>query len=171
MYQLHSLEDLEMNMNLDSTSTVRVSYRCLSASRLTRSLKDFPPIGLKNLKSLDICFCYPKRESKAPLVNALRAFINALAGQSYLHCFKLKPALDIKTHFRADRFMGDVLQRHGDTLRRLSIGQFHPSSSVFRKFFNCRYMKRLTIGITRTFAVGRRASRPTLSGLFIFTLD
>jgi len=113
------------------------------------------PTGLKSLKSLDICFCYPKRESKLPLVNALQAFVNALAGESYLHRLKLKPVLDLRTHFRADRFMGKVLQRHGNSLRRLSLGQFHPSSSVFRKMFNCRYMKRLTIGITRTFAVGR----------------
>ena len=113
------------------------------------------PTSLKCLKSLDICFRYPKRESKWPLVNALQVFVNALAGESYLHRLKLKPVLDVKTHFRADRFMGKVLQRHGDTLRRLSLGQFHPSSSVFRKMFNCRYMKRLTIGITRTFAVGR----------------
>jgi hypothetical protein len=118
------------------------------------------PTGLKNLKSLDISFCYPKRESKSPLVNALQAFVNALAGQSYLHRLKLKPVLDMKTHFRADRFMGKVLQRHGDTLRRLSLGQFYPSSSMFRKIFNCRFMKKLTIGITRTFAVSRVLVQP-----------
>jgi len=110
------------------------------------------PTGLKNLKSLDIYFCYPKRESKLPLVNALQAFVDALAGESYLHRLKLKPVLDVRTYFRADRFMGKVLQRHGDTLR---LGQFHPSSSIFRKMFNCRYVKRLTIGVTRKFAVGR----------------
>lgn len=127
-----------------------------------RSPKNFTPSGLKNLKSLDICFCYPKRENKLPLVNALQALVDALAGQSYLHCLKLKSVLDMKTHFRADQFMGKVLQRHGGTLRRLSLGQFHPSSSIFRKIFNFQYMKRLTIGITRTFAVGPVLVRPSV---------
>jgi hypothetical protein len=154
MYQLHSLEDLEMTINIDSNSTVRGSVTAFLASKLTRFMKSFTPTGLKNLKSLDIFFCYPKEESKSPLINALQALVNALAGQSYLHRLKLKSVLDMKTQFRADRFMGKVLQRHGDTLRRLSLGQFHPSSSIFQKIFNCRHMKRLTIGITRTSAVG-----------------
>lgn len=110
--------------------------------------------GLRNLKSLDICFCYPKRHDKSLLVDSLHALVDALAGQSYLHCLKLKPLLDIKTNFLADRFMGKALQRHGSSLRRLSLGQFHPSPSTFRKIFKYRYIKRLTIGITRTLAVG-----------------
>jgi len=126
------------------------------------------PTGLKNLKSLDICFCYPKGEDKAPLVDALHALVDALAGQSYLHRLKLKSLLDVKSCFRADRFMGKVLQRHGDTLRRLSLGQFRPSSSMCRKIFSCRYMKRLTIGVTRTFAVG---PVPIRHRSFVFTLS
>ena len=102
------------------------------------------------------------------MVDALDALLDALAGQSYLHCLKLKSLLDVKTYFLADRFVGKTLQRHGSTLRRLSLGQFHPSSSTFQKFFKCRYMKRLTIGVTRTFAVGPIPVRlPT----FIFTLS
>jgi hypothetical protein len=130
------------------------------------------PTGLKNLKSLKISFCYPKRESKSPLVHALQGFVNPLAGQSYLHRLKLKPVLDMKTHFRADQFMGKILQRHGDTLRRLSLGQFYPSSSILRKIFHCRYMKKLTIGIRRTFAVSRVLVQPKavfFGSIHIFT--
>jgi hypothetical protein len=121
------------------------------------------PTGLRNLKSLAICFCYPKKEDKSRLVCGLHGLVDVFASQSRLHFLKLKSRYDVKTHFRADRFMSMVLQRHGDTLRRLSLGEFHPSSLIFRKIFNCRYMRRLTIGITRTLAVGRVPFQPYIS--------
>jgi hypothetical protein len=121
------------------------------------------PTGLRKLKSLAVCFCYPIAEDKSRLVYALPALVDALAGQSHLHLLKLNSLYDVKTHFRADRFMAKVLQRHGDTLCRLSLGEFHPSSFILRKILNCRYMRRLTIGITRTLAVGPVPLRPHIS--------
>ena len=58
---------------------------------------------------------------------------------------------DDETHCHADCLVSRLFESYSDTLQhRSSLGEFRPSSSMFLKITNCRYIKSLTIGITRT---------------------